>query len=282
MDGPLSAFMSGLSIPAIGLGTLAVMVVAAAGGQQFKRWRRRGKGRESEESVAQEGYLSSSALGLLGLLLAFSFGMVLSRYETRRELVIQEANAIGTSYLRAQLLDEPYRSRLSALLVEYAENRVQLASAKGDRSSYTAKNDQLLTDIWTNVRAARESAAAHSLTTPLLTTFNEVIDLDAERKIAWGLALPREVLFLLMVDLVIAAALIGHQVNGPRGRRAAIVLFLAIALSITVMADLNRPTAGWARESQEPMRLLIQSLRSQPPAVFDRFNSKAPPPARSP
>ena len=113
-------------------------------------------------------------------------------------------------------------------------------------------------------------------------TFNEVIDLDAERKIARGLTLPREVLLLLVIDLVIAAALVGHQVNGPRGRRAAIVLFVSIALAITVMADLNRPAAGWARESQEPMRMLIQSLKAQPPAVFDRFNAVALPPARSP
>ena len=271
--------MSNLSIPAIGLGTLALMLIAAFAGQQIKhrQARRRSKESESDESVAQEGYLLSSALGLLGLLLAFSFGMVLSRYETRRELVIKEANAIGTSYLRAQFLDEPYRSRLSTLLVEYSENRIQLTSGEGDRNGYLAKNDRLLTDIWTNVRAARESAASHGVTTPLLMTFNEVIDLDAERKIARGLTLPREVLVLLVIDLVMAAALVGHQVNGPRGRRAAIVLFLSIALSLTVMADLNRPGAGWARESQEPMRMLLQSLKAQPPAVFDRFIAPAAP-----
>ena len=276
---------SGLPIYAIGFGTFALMVLAAAAGQAFKRWQRersRSKARESEESIAQEGYLLGSALGLLGLLLAFSFGMVLSRYEARRELVVKEANAIGTSYLRAQFLDEPYRTRLSNLLVDYAENRIQLASAERDRPRYAARNDQLLTDIWTNVRAARESAAVHSVTVPLLTTFNEVIDLDAERRIAWGLTLPREVLFLLLIYLAMTAAMVGHQVNGPRGRRAAFVLFISIALSITVMTDLNRPGRGLIRESQEPMRMLVQSLRAQPPAVFDRFNSEAAAPARSP
>ena len=95
-------------------------------------WRIRGPGRLSR----------AAPWSLLGLLLAFSFGMVLTRYEARRELVVREANAIGTSYLRAQFLNEPYRTRLSTLLVEYAENRVQLASAEGNKKSYLATNDR--------------------------------------------------------------------------------------------------------------------------------------------
>lgn len=279
----MAGFSSSLLIPAIGIGTLGLMLVSAAVGHGIRRLqlrRTKSGGRESGESVAQEGYLLSSALGLLGLLLAFSFGMILSRYEARRELVIKEANAIGTSYLRAQFLDEPYRTQLSTLLVEYTENKIQLASAEGNRSSYAARNDQLLTDIWSNVRAARESAVTHGITTALLLTFNEVIDLDAERKIAWGLTLPREVLILLMAFLVMVGFLVGHQVDGPRGRRAALALFLSIALSITAMADLNRPSVGWARESQAPMIMALKSLKSQPPASFDRFNVNSPPSAR--
>jgi len=279
----LGGYSSSLLIPAIGIGTLALMLISAVGGHWLRRLQLRrikSSARESSESIAQEGYLLSSALGLLGLLLAFSFGMVLSRYEARRELVIKEANAIGTSYLRAQFLDEPYRSHLSTLLVDYTENRIELASADGDRSSYAARNDQLLADIWSNVRAARESAVTHGITTALLLTFNEVIDLDAERKIAWGLTLPREVLILLMAFLVMVGFLVGHQVDGPRGRRAALALFLSIALSITAMADLNRPSAGWARESQEPMIMALRSLKAQPPASFDRFSRDSSPSAR--
>jgi len=279
----MDAARTGLSIYVIGLGIFALMVIAAGAGHLFRRWqerRARSKTRESAASVAQEGYLLSSALGLLGLLLAFTFGMVLSRYEARRELVTQEANAIGTAYLRAQFLDEPFRSRLSALLVDYTQNRILLATAGSNGRGYASKNDRLLTDIWSNVRAARESALAHGVTTALLLTFNEVIDLDAERKIAWGLRVPPEVQFLLMLYLTITAGLVGHQIDGPRGRRAAVVLFISISLSITVMADINRPQAGQARESQRPMFMLLESLRAQPPAIFDRFNSE--PPARSP
>ena len=280
----LSDWLVGLSIPAIAAGTFCLMLLAAAGGQLIRRAQNRRVKREegeTESSVAQEGYLLGSVLGLLGLLLAFTFGMALNRYEARRELVVQEANAIGTAYLRSQLLDEPYRSMLSKLLVSYTENRIQLATVGGGRGPYLERNDELLTEIWSVVKASRESALSHGLTTALLITFNEVIDRDSERKIAWNLRIPVEVLFLLLIYLGVTAAVVGHQVDGPRGKRAALVLFILVPLSITIIADLNRPMSGHARESQEPMIKLLASLKSQPPQVFDRF-STAPPDAGDP
>jgi hypothetical protein len=268
----------GLSIPAIAVGTFSLMFVAAAAGQAIRRRQDRRPKRETPEtepSIAQEGYLLGSVLGLLGLLLAFTFGMALNRYETRRELVMQEANAIGTAYLRTQLLDEPYRGTLSRLLVDYAKNRISLATEGAGGGAYLKRNDQLLLEIWSAVKASRDSARAHGLTTALLATFNEVIDLDAERKIAWNLRVPPEVLFLLIVYLGVTAGVVGHQLDGPRGKRAALVMFLLVSLSITVIADLNRPMTGHARESQDPMIMLVASLKSQPPPVYDRFDASS-------
>ena len=110
-----------------------------------------------------------SMLGLLALLLAFSFAMGIDRYEERRRLVILEANAIGTSYLRAQLLDEPHRTRLSSLLVAYTDNRLALGSgAPGDQDARLAVDQKLLTDIWAAVAAARESALPAASPSPFL------------------------------------------------------------------------------------------------------------------
>ena len=222
--GWLSDWLSNLSVLAIGAGSLAFMLVCVAGGRLIRRMekRRERETLETEPSVAQEGYLLGSALGLLGLLLAFSFGMALNRYEARRALAVQEANAIGTAYLRAQLLDEPYRTTLSRLLVEYTENRIQFADSAPNEGPYDARNDELLIHIWAVVQGSRESALAHGLTTSLLTAFNQVIDLDTERKVAWSLRIPVEVLFLLIAFLGVTAAVVGHQVDGPRGRRAAV------------------------------------------------------------
>lgn len=270
----LTNWLTNLSIIGTGIVTLGILLVSAALGQLLRRAqaRRKRAGPESEPSVAQEGYLLSSALGLLGLLLAFTFGMVLNRYEARRDLVTKEANAIGTSYLRAQLLDEPHRARLSNLLVAYTENRIQLASTDDQRELMTT-NDRLLTEIWAAVSAARESALQHGLTTSLLGTYNEVIDLDTERKLAWQLRIPSEVMYLVIVFIAVTAAVVGHQVDGPRGKRAALVLFLLLTLSITVITDINRPMHGSARESQLPMQMLLASLKAQPPQAFDQFKT---------
>ena len=147
---------------------------------------------------SQEGYLIGSALGFLALLMAFSFSMALGRYEERRHLVVQEANAIGTAYLRAQLLDEPHRSRLSGLLFQYTDNRIALGTGNhSGLDGQIALNDRLLTDIWAAVTAARDSAAAHGISTPLLTSYNEVIDLDTERKMARQVRLPAPLTLML-------------------------------------------------------------------------------------
>jgi hypothetical protein len=252
------------------------MVAGAAIGQVLRIWRAKRTahdGDESGQSVAQEGNLHGAVLGTLGLLLAFSFGMVLERYEDRRALAIQEADAIEMAYLRAQILDEPHRSRLSNLLLEYTANRIDLSSVNGEGGAFLEKNDRLLTEIWAGVRAARESALADGMTTTLLIAFNDVIDLDSDRKIAWELRLPVDVLTLLLAYLVITTAVIGYQIDGPRGRRAALALFMLIALSIAFIADINRPQSGSEPESQEPLIMLLASLRAQPPPVFDQFET---------
>ena len=274
--GGLTDWLSGLSILAIFFVSLVAMILAGAFGQFVRRIRRAGSGDELDQSIAQEAVLLSGVLGLLGLLLAFSFGMVLNRYETRRELVTQEANAIGTAYLRTQLLDEPHRSRLSKLLIAYTDNRIKLASTDLDQNPYVSTNDRLLVEIWAAVTAARESALSRGVTTALLITFNEVIDLDTERKIIWQLRMPGEVLFLLLIYLMLTAAILGHSADGLRAKRAALVLFILLALSLSVMTDVNRPTSGRSRETQEAMLMLQQSLKSQPPEVFDKFVAPRP------
>jgi hypothetical protein len=268
-------WFTGLSLFGLAFVLLASMIVAALVGYGIHKLELRlSKGRQESEQ-SQESYLIGAILGVLALLLAFSFGMALDRYEERRHLVIQEANAIGTSYLRAQLLDEPHRSRLSELLVQYTDNRIELADAPPDRvKEQLAINDRLLTDIWAAVVASRESALAHGISVPLLMTFNEVIDLDTERKVSRTMRVPTPVLFLVYFYLVLVAAVLGYVLKEQRIRLCG-VFFVLLTIYGSVIADLNRPTSGTIRESQEPMLMLQASLKSQSPAVFDRFRNKA-------
>jgi len=268
-------WFTGLSLYGVALVLFVSMILAALLGYGIHKLELRfAKGRQESEQ-SQESYLIGAILGVLALLLAFSFGMALDRYEERRHLVIQEANAIGTSYLRAQLLDEPHRSRLSGLLVQYTDHRIVLAEAPPDRmQAQLATNDRLLTEIWAAVIASRESALAHGISTPLLMTFNEVIDLDTERKVSRTMRVPAPVLALVYFYLVLVAAVLGYVLKEQRIRLCG-VFFVLLTIYGSVIADLNRPTSGTMRESQEPMLMLQASLKSQPPAAFDRYRKEA-------
>src|SRR4051794_26223849 len=106
----------------------------------------------------QEGYIVSAVLGLLALLMGFTFSLAVDRFDARRHLVLEEANAIGTAYLRSQLLPEPGRTRMSGLLVRYTDNRLALAKARPDRVAPLLAADEALTvDIWAAAAAGFDS-----------------------------------------------------------------------------------------------------------------------------
>ena len=269
-------WLAGLSLLGLAISIFASMLIASLVGYGVRRLERRLAAGAEQTERSQESYLVGGMIGLLALLLAFSFSIALNRFDERRHLVVQEANAIGTAYLRTQLLDEPHRSRLSRLLVNYTDNRIKLATIPAARlDAQLAINDRLLTDIWAAVSASRESALAHGISTALLMTFNEVIDLDTERKISRTLRMPTEVLQLLFGFLILTAAVLGYVLEDRRGRAGAAVLFLLLSLYVGVIADLNRPSSGNIRESQDAMLMLQASLKAQPPAAFDRYRSGA-------
>jgi hypothetical protein len=272
--GWLTNWLASLPLTGLTLFVLITMLLAAFVGHAVHRWVRRRAEAGEKEDHNQEGYLVGSMLGFLALLMAFSFSMALNRYEERRHLVIEEANAIGTAYLRTQLLDEPHRGRLSGLLVAYTDNRIALGTGNhAGLDRQLAINDRLLTHIWAAVTAARESANAHGITTAVLITFNEVIDLDTERKVARQVRVPAPVLMLLYWFLIMTAAVVGYVLDERRARLGAFVLFVLLSMYVSIIADLNRPASGNIKESQEPMLMLRQSLKSQPPEVFDKYTA---------
>ena len=166
-NGRLIEWLSNLSLP--GRRSLRAWHDAARrfrGPRRASLANRRRKEEGTTTSMRQEGYLVGSMLGILALLMAFSFSMALDRYEERRHLVIQEANAIGTAYLRAQLLDEPYRTRLSRLLVDYTDNRIALGTGSIAASTVSSRSTTDCSPTFgRRVIAARDSANAHGITT---------------------------------------------------------------------------------------------------------------------
>jgi hypothetical protein len=234
-----------------------------------------GGGGQKDGSDGQESYVVSAVLGLLALLLGFTFTLAVDRFDARRYLVVEEANAIGTVYLRAQLLPEPHRSRTSDLLVRYTDNRIRLAQAKPGpaQQQYLATSDALLTDLWAATSAAEDAIKNRPSSAVYLDSVNHLIDLDASRKAARQARVPSEVFAVLFAYLVTAAGVLGYVLKGRRGRLTASFLLALLTVSFVLIVDIDRPTMGAVNEEQGPMLDLQKSLAAQPPRVFDKWRT---------
>jgi hypothetical protein len=269
----LNGWLNNAPLLILGGGTLILMTMAVGAGVALRAWNDGGRqiGKKGEDG-GLEGYVVSAVLGLLALLMGFTFSLAVDRFETRRTLVLEEANAIGTTYLRAQLLEQPHRERISQLLVNYTDNRIALAKAPPDRvAPLLAANDRMLTDLWAATASAFVTIKGIDFSSTFVDGVNNVIDLDAARKTARMARVPSEVFFVLFVYLVVTAGVLGYVFVGNRGRGAAIFMLVLLTLSLLLILDIDRPNKGGIRESQTAMEQLRATFKSQPPTVFDRY-----------
>jgi hypothetical protein len=265
-------------LPAVALVAMLLVAALAAGYAGHQLRLRSDRDRKNVgaglASDGQEGYIVSGVLGLLALMLAFTLAMAVDRFEARRVLVLDEANAIGTTYLRSQLFEEPHRSRLSQLLVDYTDNRIALATApRDDVPRLLVRNDQLLTDLWAATSAAFDTVKTLDFSSSYLETMNNLIDLDSARKAARLAHVPTEVLVILSAYIVVTGGVLGYVLTGVRGQMAGAFLITLLTFSLGLIIDLERPTVGGIIESQAPMELLLKSMKAQPPEIFDRWRS---------
>jgi hypothetical protein len=263
-------WLASTSLWAIAVALLLAMVAAAVAGYFVRKWRLRRRGPLDPEKENHEGFVLSAVLGLLALLLGFTFALAVDRFETRRALVLEEANAIGTAYLRTQLLEEPHRARISRLLVEYTDNRIVVARAPpAEARTLVARNDRLVTELWAGTIAAFPTIRGIDFSSAYLDSMNLVIDLDESRKASRQAKVPHEVYLVLFIYIVVAAGVMGFTLDGPLERGAATFLFLLLTLSLMLIIDIDRPTGGGIDESQRPMEDLQASLRVWQAGAFD-------------
>ncbi|WP_298199937.1 hypothetical protein [Novosphingobium sp.] len=203
----------------------------------------------------QDSYLLSAALGLLGLLIAFTFSLAVGRYDDRREAVIREGNALSTLWLRAGLVEGPAGEGLRQAIRGYADVRVALPDA-ADRPTIEARSAAAQARIWDGVRTALPAMAA-PLGASLVGAANEAFDAASARKAEREARIPGRVLDVVSLYAAISAAIIGY-VTGRRGHRRQLVeagvLFLLLTLALTLILDLDRPWSGAVTVSAEPVR----------------------------
>jgi hypothetical protein len=237
-----------------------------------------------EKDDDAETFILSSVLGLLALLLGFTFSLAVDRYDARRVLVLTEANAIGTAYLRAQLLPEPHRARLSDVLVRYTENRVRLGSAlrrDAEAERLIEHNDALVTEIVQTTDAAFPSIQHLDFSSTFLDTINQVVDLDATRKAARRARVPPPVFSVLFLYAIGSAGMLGYIQRIRHPTQVGLLLAL-LTLVLSLIVDIDRPTSGLINEDQRPMVDLRRNMARWRPEVIDRFRREAPATALAP
>jgi len=191
--------------------------------------------------------LETALLALLGLLLAFTFSGAWSRFDARRELILREANAIGTAWLRIDLLPEPSREPLRVSFRRYLDLRIADTKASAAKPAVEVASAQQA--IWTDGVTAARSSADGRVAQTLLPALNEMFDISTARYLAVQTHPPAVVFLMLLVIMLLSCLLAGYGMAGGRGRNWLHILsfIVAMILAIYVTVDLEYPRRGFVR-----------------------------------
>jgi hypothetical protein len=200
---------------------------------------------------------------LLSLLLGFTLAMALPRYEERKKLVVDEANAIGTSALRAQMLPEPVRGKILQLLSEYVDARVNFSAARLDAQELQqslVRTKRLQDELWReSVGVARQNPTP--ITSIFVQALNDSIDLTEKRRATLENRIPASIWILLALASLLSCLTIGVT-ERQRFWFVMIVSPLTIAIVMALIADLDAPRTGLIQIGQESLRRVQQDLKS--------------------
>ncbi|MFP2896092.1 hypothetical protein [Corallococcus sp. 4LFB] len=243
---------------ALALGVMALLFLSLEFGYRLSHRR---------QGLDDVSALQASVLGLVALLLAFSFSMASERYTLRRDLVVKEANAIGTLYLRSSFLPEPTRGEMKARLRRYVDVRLNgYADAKDPErfAQWLRESDALQAQLWSLLEAvaAGTPTAVLNLTTEAL---NNVLDVSAERLEASRNIIPDTIFVLLLIGMLGSAMLLGFRPDTRNRGGLPWVIFVVILTAVMfTLVDLDVPLRGSMRSDQRPLLELQQQLRSHP------------------
>jgi len=217
--------------------------------------------RQDKEAPTSLGPMVGGLLGMLAFVLAFTFSMASSQHDLRKHNVLEEANSIGTAYLRTDLLDKQYGIEAKSLLREYVDIRLKAASGS-DINTALEKSVEIHKLLWTQVSsAALENPSTN--TSLMIQAINDVIDMH-EKRVTGALhnRIPISVWIALAAITALTMIVLGTQVGfaGKRRLIAVIPLSLAFAVLVTLVVDLNRPQNGLITVGQQSMIDLQSSM----------------------
>jgi hypothetical protein len=250
------------SIPlwAVYLGTVALILLVAEIGYRIGIWLQHRDSADGGTPI--NNTMVGSMLALLAFLIAFAIGIVIDQHNGRRAMVVTEANAVGTAYLRAGFLDEADRTTSRSLLREYVEIRLAAAADAAQLDSTLARSGEIHAQLWSIVEDNVRQGYDTDIMGLYIEAINQVIDVHTLRMTAVNLRLPRLVGILLYASMLLSFLLVG-VVNSADGKRdfASMLLFaMAFVAVFMIIVDLDRPQQGLINVSQTALSDLLRQM----------------------
>ncbi len=208
--------------------------------------------RNHELAYEGTGTIDAAVFALLGLLLGFSFAGAMSRFDARRQLIVNEANTIGTAYLRIDLLPASDQPEIRALFREYLDARLRAFEILRNRSEARqefARAGEIQQQIWSRALAASKNDSTQNSARLLMPAINDMIDVTTARMIAAGSRLPA-LIFLLLVSVALLSGLLAGYAMAKRKSRSwlhKILYATVIPITIYAVLDFEDPRSGLIR-----------------------------------
>lgn len=263
----MNELMYGHNSLAIVTGLLICMMLSAELGYRVGRRR---SARASENIRSQVNTVLAAMLGLLALLLGFTYSLALQRYEDRSQAVVSEANAIGTAYLRTNLLPGELRSDIQAMLRQYVdirvrEGRVSLDDAAGE-DALSRQGSALAVKVWGLAIRALEKDDRPATTGLFIQALNELIDAADRHRAALDRHVPESVLFLVFVTFVMTTTVLGYAsgIAAHRVTLPGLTLLVLIAMVVYLIIDLDRPRRGFIQVKQDSLVNVQRGMTGAP------------------
>lgn len=222
--------------------------------------------RNINEMLLHAVSIQTAILGLLALLLGFTFSMSVNRFDMRKNLVVEEASEMSTLYLRAQLLAPEYEGRITPLLKSYVQTRLDYYDAGIDQEKIRKSNKEsslLAKQLWDIAKESAKNSQSLILDSLFIENLNRVIDLAEERQAALDNHVPETVIFLLLLVAAVGISFISYCYGLRENTRYHIstaVFAMLMAIVLLVILDIDRPRRGFVTISQEPLSRVLDEM----------------------
>jgi len=240
---------------------LIVLWLAALTGAYLRRRRRSVDEAEQQDLVL----ILTAALTLLGLIIGFTFSMAVTRYDLRKTYEAEEANAIGTEYVRAGLLHTDDATKVRDLLRSYLDQRISFYTARNARhlEQIDASTAELQAHLWAIVQAAA-AAQPTPVVALAVSGMNDVLNSQGYAQAAWWNRIPSAAWWLMLAVAIGCSFLFGYNARRPTEEqtREFLILPLIVSIAFVLIAEMDTPRGGFIRVHPQNLEHLFRSLRA--------------------